>query len=249
MLRLFTFFSFIFISLTVNGQCLDEDVHNTSLDGVWMSCQKSANPLQGFGDSHWILYEFDNIQPIENLQIWNINHPDKRTSGAKRVRMDISSDGAAWTNHSLLNLEMADASYDYSGERIEDIASFEAKFVLFTILENHGGTCSGLGEVKFNLGAVTVATEEEYLSSLVSISPNPASSSVQISLADINTSSVSYQVVDVAGRILMRKKDQRIGSNKEFSIATSALADGHYTLSMVTDEGLIAKQIIVAQPR
>ena len=139
------------LTTSVIAQCLDDQAHNTSINSVWMSCNLSPNPFAEIGDSHWIMYEFEQVESIESINLWNINNPNQLTSGAQRIRMDISPDGATWTNMGVFEVAMADASEDYTGELMADFEAFEGRYILFTILANHGGPCSGIGEVRLSL--------------------------------------------------------------------------------------------------
>lgn len=214
-----------------------------------MSCNRSINPLTDLGQTHWILYEFENSESIESLNIWNINNTANLTSGAKRIRVDASEDGANWTNLGVIQLEMAEASLEYFGQEVTSLGVFKAQFVLFTILENHGGSCSGLAEVQFNLGQGTTPTQEEYLNQKIVISPNPADEFFKISFTGINTNSYSYQLVDMTGKIVLQEGEQNSGALTEFDIPSTALPDGQYALRVNTDEGSISKKIIITHPR
>ena len=239
----------IFFSVISFGQCLEEKAHNSSINSVWMSCQKSINPLTEIGQTHWILYEFEKTESIESLKIWNINHEENLTAGAKRMRVDVSKDGASWSNLGVLQLEMAKASKNYLGQEITTLGTFEAQFVLFTILENHGGACSGLAEVQFNLGQGTTPTVDEYLSSRITISPNPADEFFNITLNGIKSNTYSYQLVDMTGRVIMQDVSQNYGDQSEIDIESVALPDGQYALRLSTDEGMVSKKIIITHPK
>jgi len=210
---------------------------------MWLSCESFPNPLGALGNNHWLLYEFDEIQSIESMKIWNANHPDYLDAGIKSLRVDYSPDGANWTQLGTTELSRADGSPDYVGEDLE-LNGFKAKFVLLTSIDNHGSACTGLAEVKFNIGEVT-ATEETYLSSLISISPNPADQYINITLGDIQSQEISYQLVDATGRILLRNQSALRNLQDGFTLSAATLPDGQYTLQMQTDIGSASKQIII----
>lgn len=230
------------------GQCLDLEAHNTSIIDTWISCEAFPNPLGSLGNNHWILYEFEEVQDIENIRVWNINHPEYNNFGIKTLRIDFSADGANWTELVTADLPIGEVSPDYLGELLE-AETFEAQYVLFTSLENHGGACTGLAEVKFNLSQLSTATEDTFLSSLIDVSPNPADDLINISFGDIKTEDISYQLVDMNGRIVLRKEVPMRDIKDGLSLTSTSLADGHYTLHMRTDEGVAAKQIIVVHPK
>lgn len=249
MIKLLSTVFFSFISIWGMSQCQDEFAHNNSANSIWMSCNRSTNPITDLGQTHWILYEFEQAKSIESIRIWNINNQKNLDNGAKRMRVDISNDGASWQNMGVLQIDKAEASRTYSGQDFNDLGVFEARFVLFTILENHGGGCAGLAEVQFNLGEATTPTEEEVLAARVIISPNPASDFINVDLNDIVTQQYSLQVVDMAGGVVFQKTDQRHLSGTDIVIDGVSLADGQYALQIITDEGVISKKLIIVNPK
>ncbi len=236
------------LSTSLFAQCLDNQAHNTSLNSVWMSCQTSPNPFAEIGETHWIMYEFEQLEAIESINIWNINNESQLASGAKRIRMDVSPDGADWINMGIINLDMGQADPNYLGELVDDFEAFEARYVLFTVFDNHGGPCSGLAEVKFNLGIGTVPTIDEELAAAVIISPNPADRFFNVSIEDIAARTISYQLVDMTGRVLLREIADNDRVRSDIRISTTNMSEGTYALNMQTEEGLVTKKIVVVHP-
>ena len=230
------------------AQCMDDQAHNTSLNSVWMSCQTSTNPFAEIGETHWIMYEFEQLEAIESINIWNINNESQLTSGARRIRMDISPNGASWTNMGTFELGIGKADPDYLGELIDDFEAFEARYVLFTVFANHGGPCSGLAEVKFNLGIGTVATIDEELAASVIISPNPADQFFNVKIEDISANTISYQLVDMTGRVILREIADNYQTRSDIRISTNNMSQGTYALNMQTEKGLVTKKIVVVHP-
>jgi len=169
-------------------------------------------------------------------------------AGVRTLRIDYSPDGATWTELGTTSMDPAEASADYTGSML-DMAGFEAKYVLLTALNNHGANCTGLAEVKFNLSETSTSAEETYVSSLIDIAPNPADQYVEISIGDIKTQNLSYQLVDASGRVLSRDVLKIQVARDGLTLNTSQLPDGHYPLHVTTDEGVAAKQIIVHHTR
>lgn len=236
------------LSTGVVAQCLDDQAHNTSFNSGWISCNTSPNPLAEIGQSHWIMYEFEQVEAIESINIWNLNNANQLTSGVHRVRMDISQDGATWTNMGVVEIAMADASPEYIGELVDDFGVFESRYVLFTIFANHGGPCTGLAEVRFNLGIGTVPTIDEELAAAVTVSPNPADQYVNVSIKDITARTISYQLVDMTGKVILKEVADNHHVNSDIRISTDNMSDGTYALNMQTEEGIVTKKIIVVHP-
>ena len=242
--------SITFLSFNLHSQCIDELWHNSSSNSIWKSCVMKTNPVADIGSSHWITYEFEESQNIESIRIWNIAHPEFSGEGAKKIRIDKSSDGNSWDYVGELDLEIGSSSREYTGEEFLDLNINDARYINLTILENHdGGFCSGFAEVQFKLGEGTTITNDEYLSTLLTITPNPVDDFFRVSLKDLNTDRFDYQLTDMAGRIILFDRLQTSGTNNEVTLDGSALPEGTYSLRLETDHGQIAKKIVVIHPK
>jgi len=143
-------FSLVFLLVIVNSsfsQCLSDRHSSTWYDG-WISCQTkdSPNPLRG--DSHFILYELDNIYYLYEMKIWNLNAPDLLNYDIQNVIVDVSDDGNTWTEFGQFTFSQATGKNDYEGIEEINFNGQKAKFVLFTPTSNYGGACYGLSEIK-----------------------------------------------------------------------------------------------------
>lgn len=215
-----------------------------------MSCQQRANPIPELGASHWIKYDFQEEQSIEAMRIWNITHPVQSKSGAKRLRVDVSSDGMAWNLIGVYDIEQGSTSKEYVGELLPDMLEFQARHVVLTILETHGSpACGGLAEVQFLLGEGTVATNDTYLASLITIIPNPVDRNFTVFMDGISTSEIAYQMIDMSGRLLFQDRLTTYGTKNEIELSGAALPDGQYTLRIDTDKGSVSKKVLVVHPR
>jgi hypothetical protein len=122
----------------------------------WVSCTETANPNVARGSGHWILFDFNSNYLIENIHLWNLNDPSMLTNGIKRFVLDISADGQSWEEVGTYDLEMANGSSFYIGQAGPSLGNVETKYVLITGIENHGGTCFGISELKFNLAQASL---------------------------------------------------------------------------------------------
>jgi len=243
----YLFFFALTITGILRGQCVEQEAHNTSIVSNWISCETSANPLTYLPASHWILYEFEEVSTISGMKLWNINNPDYLNMGSREIRMDISKDGAIWTAHDTLTLEMAEGDPDYLGQEMEDVESVETKYVLFTVLSNYGSDCTGFAEVKFNLGQLSTSTEDVIVDALLSW-PNPADQKITISLENLNGKVQGYQISDMMGRRLSTKNYPNGDIGSELEIETNHLSDGQYIISVISDEGRYNESIVVVHP-
>lgn len=137
--------SFSFV--VVHGQIFPER-HTTNAHDAWLSCDPSANPNAIRGTTHWIMYEFASNINIYDLTVWNMNHPDRLKDGLKDVIIDYSTDGANWTTIDTFTFPKANASGFYEGFTGPDLQGVTAKYLLLTPINNHGGACYGLSEIK-----------------------------------------------------------------------------------------------------
>ncbi len=129
------------------GQCA-EDRHSTDMMHAWMSCDESMNPHMLLGESHWIQFEFDQVETIYDIYVWNLNHPDHAASGVKEMAISLSLDGATWDVVDTISIAQATTSGDYLPRFVVDLEGLSAKYLVFTALSTHGGSCAGLSEVK-----------------------------------------------------------------------------------------------------
>lgn len=131
----------------LSAQC-DMDRHNTNMTANWMSCQISNNPNPSRSNTHWIMYELDQVTSLYESMIWNLNHPDFVNNGIRNYAVEYSTNGSSWTL--LGNFVLAKASGDsyYQGQQGPDFNGRSAKYILITALDNYGGACYGLSEIK-----------------------------------------------------------------------------------------------------
>ena len=156
------------------GQCF-QDRHSSVLTDCWISCESSQSPNLLRGDSHWILYDFDESHIIGNSHFWNINTPGHENKGAQLIAIDYSEDGQLWTEWGTLTLERGGQTGFYEGEAGPDFQGINAQYILLTILESYGEECRGLAEVRFeSLGISTNTENTAFASSKLNLSPNPA---------------------------------------------------------------------------
>ncbi len=138
---------FCFFHLHVMGQ-IYPDRHTTNATDGWISCDKSNNPNPTHGTSHWIRYDFGQNYSLHNIIFWNMNHPEYLTSGLKNVIIEYSTNGNNWTMLDTLTIPKAPGSGFYEGVRGPDLNGISARYLLITAMDNHGGGCYGLSEIR-----------------------------------------------------------------------------------------------------
>jgi len=95
--------------------------------------------------------------------------------------------------------------------------------------------------------APLISSQEEILlpTNTVSINPNPATDVLNAELAFAeNAKNVSIRMMDIQGRVVLARNLENVSvTNQTFDI--SALAAGSYFLHVRTENGRIAKKVIV----
>ncbi|MCP4453816.1 MAG: DUF4457 domain-containing protein [Planctomycetes bacterium] len=132
---------------TVDGSGLaDDNTHTMRTEDMWFSDNPDLDP--------WIQYEFDEIQKLDVMNIWNSNSSAEMAIGwsVKDVQIEYSVDGDTWDvleNVNQFNRAPGSSSYDQYDEI--DFAGAAAKYVRLNIQSNWGGLLMSysLSEVQF----------------------------------------------------------------------------------------------------
>jgi len=131
---------------TVDGSGLNaSDQHDTLDTNMWTSVSGQQPPI-------WIQYEFDTINKLYEMWIWNSNNDLEwlEGRGVKTATIEYSTDGATWT--ALVDVPeftQAPGAADYEHNTTVDFNGVAAKFVRMTFTSNWGGEQYGLSEVRF----------------------------------------------------------------------------------------------------
>ncbi len=124
------------------------DRHTTNAHDGWISCAASNNPNSAHGSSHWIRYDFGQSYNLYDLTVWNINHPGHLNDGMKRVIIETSQNGSSWNLVDTIMVPRAPGSGFYPGFNGPDLGGIGARYLLLTAIDNHGGGCYGLSEIR-----------------------------------------------------------------------------------------------------
>jgi len=205
--NLLFFLLFALAAGTVSAQCF-LDRHNTTWYDGWMSCTPSMNPNAARGESHWILYDLHYAYGLFQLHLWNTNAPEYLTSGMQNIAIDISNDGANWTEVGEFQLPMADGTPTYEGIDLYDFGGINARYVLITGLSNYGGPCFGLSEIRIDVAdeivtpSTAVALPEGCLSAR--IFPNPVQENARaVVTSTCSDEPVQYSIQGLSGKTVM----------------------------------------------
>jgi|GEM_PF-3586567 len=137
----------ILVNLKTEGQCDTLRHNNTWFDG-WISCEEAMSPNAARGAGHWILYDFSQQYAMFEMRVWNTNAPEILDYGMQNVLIDISNDGVNWTEFGAFLFPQGTGDSRYEGVDVMSFDSINARYVLITGVDNYGGNCFGLSEVR-----------------------------------------------------------------------------------------------------
>ncbi len=221
----------VFGNMSLNGQCFP-DRHSTNWFDGWSSCELAESPNPARWDSHWILYNFGEPYHLAGTQIWNSNDPERLDWGLRQVVIDYSLDGVNWVEWGQFELDEATGSTTYQGQEGPDLTGTFAQYLLITSLNNYGGECHGLAEVKIFVDQ-NVATEEVKPNTnwclSVNTFPNPFTTKATITMKNNCSDPVTYHVTDALGRMIIGKKSLPKGQ-ESINLDGNNLTSGIYFL-------------------
>ncbi len=241
--------SMVLISQSYYGQCY-KDRHNTSSASNWVSCEKTASPNPIRGNSFWINYDFEDLRRVENLHIWNINHPEMLTDGASQIAIDYSQDGINWNSWGIWEVGQATASGFYEGETGPDLEGLVTRHLLLTILDNYGGECYGFGEIRIGLDENIVSTTdlEEELGGF-EIYPNPADAITTIKIQSLYSGAATIELLDLAGRNIRTDDVTLVKGVQEIRMTLENVISGQYVVRIVTPQSEISTELTVTKTK
>ena len=198
-----TISAILLISISNNSfaQC-NMERHNTTWHDGWSSCEKKQSPNTLRGVSHWMMYTLGHRYILGESYWWNHNVPQTIHNGAQSIAIDYSLDGVNWIEYGTFNLSEASGLNTYEGEEGPDLEGIEARFLLITVLENYGGECAGISEVKIGVSLSTasedVLVDNHCLSS--EMYPNPFNNTLNVKVNSICQENIDVYLEDAMGR-------------------------------------------------
>ncbi len=219
------------------------DRHSTSKTDAWISCEKTLSPHSQRGEGHWIMYDLGHNYGLTTTQIWNLNTPNYDGAGIQDMVIDYSIDGITWREFGNFRLEQGRLSGFYEGQIGPDFGGLIMRYLLITAISNHGhNECFGLGELKFEARQIPVSVQTPTSFELdLSISPNPASDIVSISIAEIPKDGLKFHLTDMFGRMIV--KGDVTQNVSEINI--SEIPAGSYFVSLINPFGIKTKKLII----
>lgn len=242
-LTLCLIFCISLIASAATAQCFP-DRHNTSADASWVSCTPSPSPNTNRPSGFWISYDLGEMKRLGQMQIWNLNSPAHLDDGAKTIILDYSNDGLTWTEWGTITLEAAVASGYYEGSQGPDLDGLEAQHILLTIQSNHGGLCSGLGEIKIETLPTSSLSDIETKIPL-KLYPNPALGYTLISFTAPMSSHGHISIINAQGQTIEKNAVQISEGEQSIRLDVRALPSGIFLINVETASYSITQELTV----
>ena len=236
-----------FLAQYSKGQCFP-DRHNTTWHDGWISCKQQANPNGARDVSHWILYNFGEPYALRKMQIWNTNDPQNLDRGMRNIVVDYSMDGNTWSELGFFEIPQAGGRSDYEGIESLDFAGKQAQYVLITGVDNYGGDCYGLSEVRFETtdevsSEMTTPVDDKQFCVAVNVYPNPFTENPTLDLHSNCSSELSYFVTDAVGRTVHQEKMQGLNRINQ-ALNMRELLPGMYFLNVQYGSKTIKEKLV-----
>lgn len=239
-LALMAFASFMY------GQCFP-DRHSTNFYDGWISCEAAENPNPSRGVSHFIMYDYGKLYELGQMLIWNTNDPSHLDWGMRDVAIDYSLDGETWTTAGEFTFPQASGLSTYEGAEGPHLNEIQARYLLITAINNYGGECYGLSELKISAEEVIISDVEEPTTIAcvgVSVYPNPFAEKVTLGLTPGCSGEIRYSLYDQEGRMIFNQSASLVnGQNKSFDLGRD-LPAGSYLLRVEFGDKAIQRTLV-----
>ncbi len=221
------------------------DRHNTTWYDGWVSCEKKISPNPARGSGHWLLYSLGHRYVLGKSHFWNHNVPNSLNYGAKEIAIDYSLDGVIWNTYGNVSLSQATGENIYEGEDGPDLLAVDARYVLITVLETHGGSCAGISEVKIGVSLSTAIDSEVYHNQCISaeIYPNPIANFINVHLSSACGEKSIIHVTDASGRKVSADYSVEDG-NQTITIPARDLPAGLYMIHIKNGSKLMQERVV-----
>jgi hypothetical protein len=162
---------------TIDGSGLVDGKHSTAMTDMWLSCSPAPEPVVPSDPNSpvgkpvdpndpnsplvppemvtpevWIQYEFERIQKLQEMHVWNWNSAAEMYFGlgVKDANVLYSSNGTDWTTLGTFTFAAAPGKDDYTYNTVVDFKGAAAKFVRIVMISSWRGLNEyGLSEVQF----------------------------------------------------------------------------------------------------
>jgi hypothetical protein len=239
-------FIIICLASLAKAQCFPER-HSTNFFDGWVSCEPAENPNTLRGKGHFIMYDFGKVYKLGQMKIWNSNDPSHLDYGLRDVAIDYSLDGKTWLPAGDFTLTQANGLNTYEGDPGPHLNNVEGQYLLITALNNYGGSCYGISEMRVEGEEVIISDVdpvEQFACVQVTIYPNPFSEKATLQFAPGCSGEARYVVYDELGRELFAEQTSLIAGQSQTADIGKDLPDGSYMLHILFDGKSIQRPLI-----
>lgn len=215
---------------TVEAQC--EGTHSAMEDDAWLSCQGTENPNPDRAQEHWIMYDFGDYYFLNESHFWNYNFDSSTSNGISSFSVDYSIDGVNWSWWGDYNLQEAPGSDFYYGEEGPDFNGLVTRYLLISVITNHGGNCYGFSEMQLQVDPGVIGIEEPLTQGFdFQVQPNPASDFAVIQLEGRMGSEIN--IFNSTGQLILSTESTSLSTR----IDVSSYGPGVYLIEVIDTGG------------
>jgi|TARA_B110000093_G_scaffold172397_1_gene203366 hypothetical protein len=236
----FSIFLIAFVAFSTSdpslfAQC--EGAHSALEDDAWLSCQGTENPNTERTQEHWILYDFGDYYFLNESHFWNYNFIGSTDNGIATATIDLSVNGTDWMWWGDFNLEEAPGSDSYYGETGPDFDGIVARYLLISVVTNHGGNCYGFSELQLQVDPGVIGINDPELQALgFSIHPNPAKDFTTVQLnGDLDS---EIRLLSPSGELISTRRT----NSESTDIDLQGLSSGVYMIEVIRSDGVRTTQ-------
>ena len=178
------------------------------------------------------MYDFGDYYLLNESHFWNYNQADETANGIATIAIDYSVDGETWTWWGDLSLDEAPGTDYYYGEEGPDFDGLNVRYLLLSVVSNHGGPCYGFSEMKVEVDPGVLDVEEPALASFsFGLHPNPAQYFANIQLE--NGFGAQITLFSPKGELISRQ----MSMSQTTRLNLENLATGIYMVEVVDTDG------------
>ena len=150
------------------------------------------------------------------------------------MTIDYSINGNDWTTWGEFELEEGTGEKIYAGVPGPDLTGITAQYLLITAIDNYGGSCYGLSEVRFDFEQQLMQVDNQLHVNdkkhclTLSTFPNPFFDQTNMEINGNCQEAIHLEVTDVLGRVIYRKDNITNGLSRVDQVPWTKQSPGIY---------------------
>lgn len=220
----------------VNGNAGDQNTFNNTYKSIYNSVKVYPNKFivnfftnastsainPGFNEAHWTIKDVNGnvvASRINNLNSKSFKDTVNLPDGCYTFTMDDDGcDGLSWWAYQYYTPNPGNGSIKFT------------KLGIPVVLKNFNGDFGCQTSERFMTSSIVTSLNKAELKSTIELFPNPATSTIYLSLELNQTQNVSYLIIDVAGKEVRRGELNSVGSDV-YPVNIEDLPAGMYFMS------------------